>query len=113
MNNASLEVEALYLDNMAEFGEQCWQGAGIVVLQAQTITKCLAVLGEQLANRNAGVFLSPKQLDQLSRQSLDTLHLRQSQHFFLTTFQHLTKGWAQILNECSGRDKGRDINACG
>lgn len=87
----------LYLDNMAEFGQQSRQGAGVVVLKAQTITKSLAVLCEQLADRKAGVFLSPKQLDQLSRQSLDTLHFCQSQHFLLTTLQHLTKETAVKL----------------
>lgn len=76
---------------MAEFDQQSQQGAGIIVLQAQTIAKGLAVLSEQLADRKAGVFLSPKQLDQLSRQSLDTLHFCQGQHFLFTTLQHLAK----------------------
>lgn len=70
---------------MAEFGQQSRQGAGVVILQTQTITKSLAVLGEQLADGKAGVFLSPEQLDQLSCQSFDTLHFCQCQHFLLTT----------------------------
>ena len=76
---------------MAEFGQQGRQGAGIVVLQAEAVTKGLAVLCEQLVDRKAGVFLSSQQLDQLSCQSLDTLHLCQSQHFLLSALQHLTK----------------------
>lgn len=80
-----------YLDNVAEFVHQGRQGAGIIILQAQTIAKGLAVLREQLTDGKAGVLLSPEQLDQLSRQSLDALHFCQSQHFLLTALQHLTE----------------------
>lgn len=97
---------------MTEFAQQSWQGAGIIVLQAQTIAKRLAVLSEQLADRKAGVFLSPKQLDQLSRQSLDTLHFCQSQHFLLTTLQHLTKVGDSLKIYFQAETK-RDIYACG
>lgn len=75
---------------MAEFAEQGWQGAGIIVLQTQSVAKGLAVLSEQLAYGEAGDSLSPQQLDQLSCQSLDSLHFCQSQHFLLTALQHLT-----------------------
>ncbi|TNN57989.1 hypothetical protein EYF80_031813 [Liparis tanakae] len=67
----------LYLDNVAELGEQRRQGAGVVVLQAEAVAEGLAVLREQLADGEAGVLLRPEQLDQLSGQSLDALHFRQ------------------------------------
>lgn len=74
---------------MAQFGEQRRQGAGVVVLQAQPVAEGLAVLAEQLADGEAGAPLSPQQLDQLSRQSFDSLHFRQHQHFLLAALQHL------------------------
>lgn len=90
----------LYLDNMAEFVQQSRQGTGIIVLQTQPVAKGLAVLCEQLADRKAGVLLSSKQLDQLSCQSLDTLHFCQSQHFLLTALQHLIRGQHYISCQC-------------
>lgn len=80
-----------YLDHVAEFSEQSWQRAGIVVLQSQPVPKGLAVFCEQLADRKAGGFLSAQQLDQLSRQGLDVLHFCQSQHLLLATLQHLNE----------------------
>lgn len=66
------------LHNMTEFCEKPWQGVGVVVLQAESVTKGLAVLSEQLADKKAGAFLSPQQLDQLSCQGFDTLHFCQT-----------------------------------
>lgn len=43
--------EVTYPDHMAEFGEKGRQCTGIVILQAEAITKSLAVLSQQLANR--------------------------------------------------------------
>lgn len=59
ISTTSLGVFVFYLDNMAEFGQQSRQGACIIVLQTQPVTKGFAVLCEQLADRQAGVFLSP------------------------------------------------------
>jgi len=90
---------------MAEFGEQRRQGAGVVVLQAEAVAEGLAVLREQLADGKAGVLLSPKQLDQLSGQSLDALHFGQSQHFLFAALQHLTKRKATWVFTAEKKEK--------
>lgn len=82
-------ILVFHLNHVAEFTEQGWQRAGVVVLQPQPVAERLAIFGEQLADGEAGAFLSTEQLDQLGRQSLDALHLCEGQHFLLATLQHL------------------------
>lgn len=103
-----------YLHNVAELLHEGRHGADVEVVQAQGVAEGLAVLRQQLRQRQRVVLLCPQQLHQLGSHCLHLLHLCQREDLLLPALQDLHNTRDTLLRSLvqSGWTKQLKLRAC-
>lgn len=99
-----------YLDNMAKFSHQSWNGADVVVLEAQGVTKCFCILCEHICHHKTFVLLRAEQFNQLGCQCFDLFCFGECENFLFSTFQYLRVEWSSVSER--GRDWRKAMLEC-